>query len=329
MIGSQALKTSLAWGTVVTGTAALARRRRTGTLRILMYHGVVPRREGPAAFGDLFMSERAFARQMRHLTRAYTVISLDDVMDTLETRGSFPDRAVLVTFDDGYRNTVQYALPILRSLGLPAAVFVTPALVGTQDFLWFDALRVLVAHGAVSGLRFPDPTRGFAAWTRHVAALPRGQREAVCEQITAACRTKGLCERHPEFALATWDDWRHALDGGRLSIGSHGLRHGDLLAMTLEEQLDDLRRSKCMIEQQLGRPCRAVAYPHGRWNAQVARAAEQAGYTCGVTTVDGLNTGRADRFALRRTMIGDQGNFHLFCARVSGVWDRLRDAARR
>lgn len=333
----RSLRTSLAWGVLVTGATALARRGHGERLRILMYHGVEPRPRGPTAFGDLFIGTQAFERQMRHLRRAFCVISLGEAIEMLESRRPFPDRAVAVTFDDGYRNVLMSALPILHQHRIPVTVFVPPAHVAQRGCYWFDALRVVVAECAsrkttvrlgdglaIDGRLIRDPERSFLALARHISDLMPSSREAVTGRLAAMSRDDRMLERHPGFALATWAEWREAVASGLIAVGAHGMAHRDLTVLSQDACVNELREARLRIEQELSTSCRAIAYPHGRWDARVAEAAALAGYACGLTTDAGLNDPAGGPFTLRRTMVGDKGSYALFCARASGVWERLR-----
>ena len=334
---AQNLKASLAYGVVRSGVAALARTRQKRALRVLMYHGVLPHVQGPSAYGDLFITADAFARQMRYLKRAYQVLALEEVMQRIVSQGECPDRAVVITFDDGYRNTVTTALPILQALRLPATVFIAAQLAGTRDLLWFDAVRIMVAEGFVSGKtlelgagividgRSTDgPESVFADCVNRIIDLETEDYDRVVTQIAARSREGRFDERSPQFALAGWDEWREALADGGFAIGSHGLAHGNVAKRSFEGCLEEFQQSKRRLEEELARPCRAIAYPYGVWDHRVTEAARQAGYVWGLTTDDGLNVPQSDPLALHRTMVGDQGSFHLFCARVSGAWGWLR-----
>ncbi len=82
---------------------------------------------------------RRFAAQMAllHLLR-YRVISLDEALKALSGRAPFPKRAVVLTFDDGYRNFYEYAFPILKRYRFPATVYLLSGLIG-QKAEWFAA----------------------------------------------------------------------------------------------------------------------------------------------------------------------------------------------
>jgi len=102
---------------------------------ILMYHQVGPPVGGPARTES--MSPRSFERQMHAILDAgYRVIALQDLVRILET-GRVEDlrRAVVVTFDDGYRGQFAFACPVLQRLRLPSTFFVTTGLVGKPAFL--------------------------------------------------------------------------------------------------------------------------------------------------------------------------------------------------
>jgi len=333
----QTLKGCVAYGAVVTGATALSRRRSRNRLRILMYHGVVPQVRGPCALGNLFISEAAFARQMGHLKRAFQALSLDEAIAVSEARRDFPDRALVITFDDGYRNVISTALPILQRFQLPATVFVMADMVGREEWLWCDALRVLIYVCAaqrrlidlgfgvmINGQGLRDQEGHFIDAGRRIRSLTPQRYDILVARLMELCREERLVEQYQEFALGGWGEWQRAVGTGLVTVGSHGLRHRDLTTMSRQEQDYDLSESRLRIEKALGQPCLALAYPYGRWNVQTAQAASLAGYRCAVTTDGGSNTSACDPMALHRTMVGDKGDFYLFCARASGAWDRLR-----
>jgi len=327
------LRASLASGAAVTGLTALGRRQHGHQLRILMYHGVCSHVQGPASFGDLFITASAFARQMAYLKRHFHVLALDQVIDVMERRGAFPERAVMITLDDGYRNVLTTAWPVLRQYGLPATVFLPAGQVDDRSCSWFDVLRVVVAECAnrgtvvhatqdlaINGRFIQHPERTFLDLALQITTLPSERAESVMARLTAMGQQVRALDRYPEFAMAEWDEWRAAISSGLMTVGSHGMRHRNLRQLSPAECLEDLQSSKRRIEEALSMTCRAVAYPYGAWDEGVLHAASVAGYACGLTTDEGLNESGHHPLMLRRTMIGDQGNFALFCARVSGVW---------
>jgi len=117
-------------------------------LPVLMYHSVkssVP--EG----NRLIVSEATFERQMRFLReRGYTVLSLADIGDYIERQKKLPPRAVVITFDDGYRDNYTYAFPVLKKYNIPATIFLIVDSVGEPDKLTWDQIREMRDSGLIS-----------------------------------------------------------------------------------------------------------------------------------------------------------------------------------
>lgn len=134
--------------------------RRSGEepfLRVLMYHKV-DGREG----NTIAVPPALFARQMAFLAERYRVVSLAEVVAHLDGGESLPPRAVLVTFDDGYRDNLVAAAPVLERHGLPAVVFVPLDFVGNDRPLPHDEQL------AEAGLDNPTlDWDGVAELTRH------------------------------------------------------------------------------------------------------------------------------------------------------------------
>ena len=314
------------------GLTVLSRKRHGHRLRMLMYHGVLPRVAGPAAFGNLFLDLEMCARHLHYLARHFTVISFDEILACLQAGRPFPERALAITFDDGYRSLLAYLLPLARRHRLPIAVFVPAGDITEGTVLWFDVLRVLVddAHRTrhairvdeelvIDGWLMRDPEAAFAALSRRILLLPAERAERVIAGLLAAGQTARVLERYPEFCLAGWEEWRAALTGGGLTVGSHGWTHRDLTQLASAACEQELRRTKDRIERAVGQPCRVVAYPYGAWNQDVAEAARRAGYESGVTTDPGLSTVMDSPWRLHRDTVGHQGAWALFCVRASGL----------
>ena len=330
-------KIAIARGLMLTGQARRARKAQAQQLRILMYHGVLPKVRGPAAYGDLFVSAKNFARQLRHLKLRYNPMSLNEVVAAIKSQTPFPPRAVAVTIDDGYRNTLTAALPALSDLRVPATVFVPTDLIGSGRYLWFDCLRLLVwkAHSTrervelamgilIDGTASLSQEQHFLALNRRVMALPAGSRAIVQQEIQRLTQEKQLLGRFSDFELATWEELRLAAANGVLSVGSHALAHGDLTELDYGQQTQEMRASRERIERELSLRCDSVAYPYGLWNDNTLKAVREAGYACAVTIENGFNGIADDPFRLSRTMAGDKGNFSIFCARLSGTWENLK-----
>jgi len=116
---------------------------------VLTYHDI-----GPQAKGRLVISVKDFTEQMQYLkAQGYRVVSLDDLYEFLLLKRQLPRRAVVLTFDDGYRSFLQYAHPVLKELGFTATLFVYTDYVGAgrNALGWEDLARLNAAGFPVEG----------------------------------------------------------------------------------------------------------------------------------------------------------------------------------
>ena len=118
---------SLGLGSQLSGAGLLRRRlvEREPLLRILMYHKVSPLVDNPPC-----VPPTLFRAQMEHLRAHANPISVEDYLAARRGDKPMPPHPVLVTFDDGYRDTLSHAAPILSSLGIPALLFLPTSYIG-------------------------------------------------------------------------------------------------------------------------------------------------------------------------------------------------------
>jgi peptidoglycan/xylan/chitin deacetylase (PgdA/CDA1 family) len=130
----------------------------SGAVPILMYHQISPRPH--PAFRKYTVMPGAFARQMAWLARTgHVAISLDLLAGSRAGRAALPSRPVVITFDDGFRESVEHATPVLAKHGFTATYFVVAGLVGIES-AWLEAER---------GVAFP-----LASWPELRAVVDAG-----------------------------------------------------------------------------------------------------------------------------------------------------------
>ncbi len=228
-----------------------------------------------------------FRAQMELIARHYTAISLEDLLAAHRGDGLLPRGAVLLTFDDGYRDFEQNAWPVLRELGLPAVLFVPTSFpdVAGPGF-WWDRLyaalarthytEVVDAQTGTFELGNPQALRvAHRALRTHAKTLPHTQ---------AIDWLEGLIERLAQLPslhrVLGWDALRRMANEG-LSVCSHGATHALCTQLSADELAEDLANSKSRIEAELGpaAPPAIIAYPANANDASVRRAVQDAGYS--------------------------------------------------
>jgi peptidoglycan/xylan/chitin deacetylase (PgdA/CDA1 family) len=215
-------------------------------------------------------SPAQFEEQVSFLEREFDVIDLDD----LETAvGAGRGRYVLLTFDDGYRDNVVEALPILVRHGVRATFFVTTGFLDRREIAWWDEVawmvhasprRALELDGWLDGPLQLDPAhRAITTRTliERYKSLPR-ESAAVFLDALADASGSGRHGGDGRDPWMTWDDVR-ALRAAGMHIGGHTVTHPILARLAPDEQEAEIAGCKDRIETELGQPMRAFSYPDG------------------------------------------------------------------
>lgn len=259
-------------------------------LTILSYHEIATPNEAMVPF--YAVTPTNFVRQLDWLrNQGYRFVSIDDVIADREGRRPLPDKAVLVTFDDGYRSVYTEAWPILKLFRVPAVVNVVGHWMDEKEQIDFDGrplpraalldwaqLKEMQASGLVEvGSHSHDLHHG-------IQGNPQGGRQPAA--ITRRYRDGAGYESEREYA---------------------------------ERVRADLKRSVDLIRRHTGRAPRVIAWPYGRYNAITRDIAGSLGLRIGLTLDDGANTTATPLTALRRLMLENR----------MGLWDLNREIAQR
>jgi len=318
-------KQSLAAVSHATGALHLIRAARRvlrgPVVRIFGYHRVVPDVAAAAAraMAPLCVSTAAFAAQLDHLTAHYDVLPLAAAAAALAGRRRLRRDTAVVTFDDGYHDVLEHALPLCAERGVPATVFVTTCAVDghplPHDRLYALLLRARRARVRLLGSVLPDSMTWPLA--RADLALARGATLAAAEAILCAltaCEVGQVCDAlarrlgEPERGeiprYLDWDDLARLRAGG-VEVGAHTATHTHLPLDTDETLVAELVVPRATIAERLGTSPSALAYPAGRHDARVRAAAAAAGYTVALTTEDRENLPGCDVHRLGRKVLAD------------------------
>lgn len=293
---------------------ALVQRR--GLVPILTYHRIHPE---PSSIS---VSPAAFELQMRTLRELFHPISLTELVWRLERRSPLPAGAVVVTFDDGFVDNYQTALPILKAYDIPATFYVATGMIEERAYYWFDRVRL--------GLRSEaEVVQAWPALAPLIAGKPRDAQIALVTEAlkreasrTAKELLDAVCEplEPPERLTMTWDEVRALADAG-MEIGSHTVTHPILSRQRLEEAEWELRHSKAVLEARTGSPVLHFAYPNGQprdYSPVIARMVQEAGYRSATSMIPGLAGARSSLFELERLSIRYQYGLPHFLTKLSG-----------
>lgn len=324
-MGKDSLKKSL----LGSGAMRLASRLRGGSTAIVMYHSVMddPQRECQT-LGGIIHSSQVFAGQMELIARKYVPVSLDDVMRAVESGNALSPRSVVVTFDDGYADNHDIAMPILHRVGIPATFYVTVDCVEKNILPWPSRLRY--AFYTTKNTSWNDTNK--ISWPlQHDAQREQAFLKACdrCAQLAGQAQEgfvrkveKELESEIPRSShrlMMTWEQVRKLAENGHL-VGSHTLTHPNMAYVDEDAAKTELTNSKRRLEENLGHPVMHFSYPcpalWPHWNQNTREWSRQAGYKTAVTTVGGRVMLNADLLSLNRmrpTKEVDGLNWNLEC----------------
>ena len=320
---------------VLTGLTWLATWLNRRKILVLMYHDVDDHARDPVQnFDGLHVQAERFEWQMRYLASRYHVIPLEQILASSAGRRQSKPLAA-ITFDDGYQATYRNAFPVLQRLGLPATVFVIAdfSLYGRAP--WWDRLRAMVSatrrqaiivpiQGNEQSLRLITAQNKQAALRRlspELHGLPPERREVLLGRLAADLEMDERALTTPEPLSVR--ELREMAEGG-ISVGSHGRSHDSFLHLSREDLLAELNESKRVLESVTGRPVTWLSYPYGEFSDEAMDVVIRAGFGGAVTTIEGLNDGKQDPYAVRRIGVNDNMSFAQFIVAISGLRDHLK-----
>lgn len=313
------------------GLAPVLRRRWTrGRVAVLMYHGVV---DAPPGVPDwCFIRREDFRAQIAYLKRHFRLLSLSEVSVALDEGGVEGPTAVL-TFDDGFRNNFDAALPVLREFDAPATVFLTTDFVDTAGTVWFcRLLRALAKTRRTAldwrGSRFDlsGPLSKAESSDRLQSLLKRLPSPRLDAALADVCARLGSDAGEPleegsPYRMLDSAAVRAMLRSGLVEFGAHTRTHAILSLLPAEQQRREIEGSLAAVRRLTGRPCELFAYPNGGpadYDAVTLRLLERAGVRLAATSIPGVNGAATPRLELRRYPVGpetDLGAFELLTLR--------------
>ncbi len=280
------------------GSAQLRLRSGRGYRPLVLgYHRVVEDFEAASRtdMPSMLISTAMFERQLDLIGRRFRFVSVDEVGDAVRHGVPFEEPVAAVTFDDGYQDVFDNAVPILKRKGIPAAAFVVTDLVGRAAWQTHDKLYHLVEkafsqwsnprarlQGVLRDLGLPESRiLGDAGATRSPLLTVSALLPELCRADTIRVMNRlewlvgnGFVGVPPTMSWSVLNQLRR--DG--FVIGSHTRAHVSLPMESPYAAVDELADSKRVIEQHLGVRIDHFAYPGGQFTPEVVEAIDQCGY---------------------------------------------------
>lgn len=280
---------------------------------ILMYHSVAAEPSHTDHILGVSRDRASFEAHMETLARHFAPVTIEDVAEFAQSGRELPERAVAVTFDDGFADNYEVAMPILNRYGIPAVVYLMVDAVANGTLPWYCRLRY--AFNTTSKSEWADPLRDRT----YQLTTPEQRKAAVTAAWETGARSTGAVqlefvkgvERTLEVEpvngqhgfMMTWEQARSLRKAGHI-IGAHTLSHPNLAHVTHNEAQSEIVSSKKKLEQELGEPIEHFSYPHPaldpQWSQQTLEITRTAGFRSAVLTAPGPVRAKDNPLALKR-----------------------------
>lgn len=296
-------------------SARLVRARLVRHALILGYHRV---EELPWDPFRLCVSPERFAQQLEVLGRYANVISLPELA-AARASGKIVPRSVVITFDDGYKDYLNVAKPLLDKAGFPSTIFIATGYIG-EEFWWDTVTRLATSLDPAAPL---DLTSGSARYEwrpnggaetadrsallrslhRFLLALGPDERAACLERLVDPADS-GSSERQRNLAMTPAEVASLVPDAG-ITIGAHTVSHTMLAQLPHDRQRDEILQSRQTLEAITGRPVTSFSFPHGSKSDTAMRLVRECGFSHACASQNDVVWRNSNPYCLPRIWVPD------------------------
>jgi len=280
-------------------------------LFILIYHRVL---DEPDYMRPGEIDRRTFTWQMDLMAKYFNVLPLAEALEKIQNN-ELPARAVCITFDDGYADNYQNALPILNAFNLNATFFIANGFLN-GGMMWND--KVIEAVRAISSEKIDLSEVGLGVYDVSSRALKSKVAQEIINKIKhqdssdrleiadfVASKVKNL----PSDLMMT-DEQLIQLHNAGMEIGGHTVNHPIMAKLKTKALSFELKNNKLVLEQLLGTTIRFFAYPNGKpeidYKQKHVAQVKSEGYQAALSTQWGVSDKNSDLFQLPRFTPWDQ-----------------------
>jgi peptidoglycan/xylan/chitin deacetylase (PgdA/CDA1 family) len=243
---------------------------------IFMLHRVLPAKER-----DIYSLNKDLAITPEKLEeyilffkeKKYAFISLDELANWLENKKKINQKFICLTFDDGYQDNLNFALPILKKHNVPATIYVTNCLPNGTGLLWWYLFeehakksQSLILNTSIGKNEFhwkdeDDAFSQFGKVSEVIKSIELDELSDVLSQGFGLSNSE-MYEQCKTISL-TWNEIKELSEDPLITIGAHTMNHISVKHQKADLVMQEMLKSKLEIENKIGKTVNHFAYPFG------------------------------------------------------------------
>lgn len=313
----------------ILGINALFRFLNRNKARVLWYHGICE--DGfdlLQGYDERHVRKSLFREQLEYLKRkGYIFVTMSELVDALKSKKKV-GKFVVLTFDDGFRNVVKNAYPIIRECGARGCFYLVFSLIGSNQLLWTDHIETVVRNSEAGEFQFTfkgqeiiyklDTKESYEKAMQDIKDRLRTISDKERKEHIQQFADRKINNVPDEFYFSNWEQIENC-DKRILEMGSHTVNHPNCANLSSDAELEnEIRNSRIEIGEKIGYEVNHFCYPAGSYDDRVIECVKKYGYASATTIIPGFNDAKTDLYQLRRVFVGE--DFNLFKANMSGSY---------
>ncbi|MCE3228436.1 MAG: polysaccharide deacetylase [Bacteroidetes bacterium] len=242
-------------------------RERNGYCNVLLYHRVKDLKSDPQ---QLCVGTHRFQQQLSSLKKDHAFLSIDEFCDIITNRKKFPKNSLLITFDDGYADNYENALPVLEALDLQSVFYIATKTINTDSLFWWDEVD-LVFNSEENSAGLNDLAKkynqsdkksfyGFYLEACKMATSLERRNDLLSDLRNFTKLPKNLL---PDYKSLSLEQLKKLSASKNAVIGGHTINHLALGCLSEKDQRFEITESLKILSEILNKKITHFSFPYG------------------------------------------------------------------
>ena len=254
----------------------------------ILYHGVV--RNNSTFFSPSHIQIKQFEKHLQYLKKHFEIISLPEAFYSYRNNIVPKKKSITVSFDDGYLNNLELALPLLEKYKIKTTFFVVGSCTenNSNKLLWTDKISCFEHFFKKEKIEFNNNVflngkeiNSKKSIKTFLKSLKANERDNIINELD---NKYNLSSKIKQLDSEIWkmmnkEEIIKLASSDFVEIGSHGYDHYNLGIINLQDAIKDMKKSKIALEETINKPVNMIAYPDGSYTIDVKKEALKIGFT--------------------------------------------------